>query len=96
MHLQVPAPARHQQRLRFQGRASLMRWIQEPSDSETCQFVSCFCIRNLINALRGNTCFMNSALQCLAHTKELTDYFLSNPVADTLFEAANTHKRWCL
>lgn len=26
---------------------------------------------------RGNTCFMNSALQCLAHTKELTDYFLS-------------------
>lgn len=25
---------------------------------------------------RGNTCFMNSALQCLAHTKELTDYFL--------------------
>lgn len=26
---------------------------------------------------RGNTCFMNSALQCLAHCKELTDYFLS-------------------
>ncbi|KIK95662.1 hypothetical protein PAXRUDRAFT_11300 [Paxillus rubicundulus Ve08.2h10] len=25
----------------------------------------------------GNTCFMNSALQCLAHTEELTDYFLS-------------------
>ena len=25
---------------------------------------------------RGNTCFMNSALQCLAHTKELSDYFL--------------------
>jgi len=25
----------------------------------------------------GNTCFMNSALQCLAHTKELIDYFLS-------------------
>ncbi|KAF9221344.1 cysteine proteinase [Gyrodon lividus] len=25
----------------------------------------------------GNTCFMNSALQCLAHTKELMDYFLS-------------------
>ncbi|GLB43409.1 putative peptidase C19 family protein [Lyophyllum shimeji] len=25
----------------------------------------------------GNTCFMNSALQCLAHNKELTDYFLT-------------------
>ncbi|CDO75837.1 hypothetical protein BN946_scf184951.g35 [Trametes cinnabarina] len=25
----------------------------------------------------GNTCFMNSAIQCLAHTKELMDYFLS-------------------
>ncbi|KAF5383617.1 hypothetical protein D9615_003721 [Tricholomella constricta] len=25
----------------------------------------------------GNTCFMNSALQCLAHNKELTEYFLT-------------------
>ncbi|KAI6149803.1 cysteine proteinase [Pisolithus tinctorius] len=25
----------------------------------------------------GNTCFMNSALQCLAHTEELANYFLS-------------------
>lgn len=25
-----------------------------------------------------NTCFMNSALQCLAHTRELSQYFLSN------------------
>ena len=25
----------------------------------------------------GNTCFMNSALQCLAHARELTEYFLS-------------------
>ncbi|KAI0032314.1 hypothetical protein K488DRAFT_12425, partial [Vararia minispora EC-137] len=24
----------------------------------------------------GNTCFMNSAIQCLAHTRELADYFL--------------------
>ena len=29
-------------------------------------------LRNL-----GNTCFMNSGLQCLSHIKELTDYFLS-------------------
>lgn len=26
----------------------------------------------------GNTCYMNSALQCLVHIPELTDYFLSN------------------
>jgi ubiquitin carboxyl-terminal hydrolase 4/11/15 len=26
----------------------------------------------------GNTCFMNSALQCLSHIQPLTDYFLSN------------------
>lgn len=26
----------------------------------------------------GNTCFMNSAVQCLAHTIELVDYFLSD------------------
>jgi len=25
----------------------------------------------------GNTCFMNSALQCLSHCEELTSYFLS-------------------
>ena len=23
----------------------------------------------------GNTCFMSATLQCLAHTKQLTDYF---------------------
>lgn len=26
----------------------------------------------------GNTCFMNSAVQCLAHTPKLVDYFLGN------------------
>ncbi|KAE9616788.1 putative ubiquitinyl hydrolase 1 [Lupinus albus] len=26
----------------------------------------------------GNTCFMNSALQCLAHTPKLVDYFLDD------------------
>ena len=25
----------------------------------------------------GNTCFMNASLQCLSHSKPLTDYFLS-------------------
>ena len=31
----------------------------------------------LIDVTRGNTCFMNSALQCLVHTPELAEYFLS-------------------
>ena len=26
----------------------------------------------------GNTCFMNSALQCLSHTMELSTFFLTN------------------
>jgi len=26
----------------------------------------------------GNTCFMNSAVQCISNTKPLTDYFLKN------------------
>lgn len=32
----------------------------------------------------GNTCFMNSALQCLAHTQELTEYFLTGVYKDEL------------
>ncbi|SJL03848.1 uncharacterized protein ARMOST_07205 [Armillaria ostoyae] len=32
----------------------------------------------------GNTCFMNSALQCLAHTKELAEYFLTGVFKDEL------------
>ncbi|OSD02956.1 cysteine proteinase [Trametes coccinea BRFM310] len=32
----------------------------------------------------GNTCFMNSAIQCLAHTKELMDYFLSGVYQEEL------------
>ncbi|KAJ7574396.1 hypothetical protein C8J56DRAFT_979520 [Mycena floridula] len=32
----------------------------------------------------GNTCFMNSALQCLAHSQELSDYFLTGVFKDEL------------
>jgi len=32
----------------------------------------------------GNTCFMNSAIQCLAHTEQLTSFFLSNNYLDDL------------
>ncbi|OMJ94171.1 hypothetical protein SteCoe_2652 [Stentor coeruleus] len=32
----------------------------------------------------GNTCFMNSALQCLSHTFELTEYFLNDRHRDEL------------
>jgi ubiquitin carboxyl-terminal hydrolase 15 len=30
----------------------------------------------------GNTCFMNSSIQCLAHTPKLVDYFLGNYARD--------------
>jgi ubiquitin C-terminal hydrolase len=32
----------------------------------------------------GNTCFMNSALQCLSNTVQLTNYFLSNEYTNDL------------
>ncbi|PWA63478.1 ubiquitin specific protease domain protein [Artemisia annua] len=34
----------------------------------------------------GNTCFMNSAIQCLAHTPHLVDYFLGDFRKDLNFE----------
>lgn len=35
----------------------------------------------------GNTCFMNSALQCLAHAQELVEYFLSEPLLHSFVPA---------
>lgn len=45
---------------------------------------------------RGNTCFMNSALQCLAHTKELTDYFLCMFFFQPRMGSPINFRSWCL
>ncbi len=34
----------------------------------------------------GNTCFMNSGLQCLSHVLELTEYFLSDKYSKEINE----------
>ncbi|NDD83199.1 ubiquitin carboxyl-terminal hydrolase [bacterium] len=43
-------------------------------------------------ANQGNTCFMNSVLQCLSNTLKLTDYFLSNRFKDDDPEQLNKRK----
>ena len=32
----------------------------------------------LFNSYKGNTCFMNSALQCMSNTAPIVEYFLSD------------------
>jgi len=40
----------------------------------------------------GNTCFLNSILQCLSHTLKLTDYFLSKKYVDD-YDNINKNKK---
>lgn len=42
----------------------------------------------------GNTCYMNSALQCLAHTKPLTQFFLDGLAQDSSDYSKSTDIEW--
>ncbi|CAN6672361.1 ubiquitin carboxyl-terminal hydrolase 12 [Trichomonascus vanleenenianus] len=52
----------------FKGR----RWLSESGSKAVTQRKGITGLSNL-----GNTCYMNSALQCLTHVEELASYFLS-------------------
>lgn len=60
---------------------------------------NCFCGKGLSGlANLGNTCFMNSAIQCISNTKQLTSYFIGNDfISDLVSEDKSGHhitKEW--
>lgn len=55
----------------------------QPS-ANLCKEASAMGLTGLLNI--GNTCFMNSAIQCLVHTIKFVDYFLGNFQKDLNFE----------
>ena len=42
----------------------------------------------------GNTCYLNSALQCLAHIKEVITYMTSNEFTNDLQTNYNLHSQY--